>query len=350
MHTIRDVARLADVAVGTVSKVLNGKGAVRPKLKQRVLSAVAALDYHPDQIARSLKVRETQTIGMVIPDITNPFFGNVIRGAETEARAHGYSLILCNSNEDPVIEQTNLDALFARRVDGVLIAPSGATAAPDCLTLRRFPLVFFDRIPPGFAGSAVLTNNLEAVFDAARHLIGMGHRRLSIITGRLDLSSASDRLEGFRKALQQEGLPLKDEYLRQGDFQVESGYKHGLELLRLPYPPTAIFSCNNQMTLGLMRAIAELHISCPAQVSVLGFDDFLWAANFSPRLSTIAQPSFEMGKQATEMLLDKIHASKQKGLNDEERVLVLKAELRTRDSTAAPCPESVAAGTANSTP
>jgi LacI family transcriptional regulator, galactose operon repressor len=346
LHTIRDVARLADVAVGTVSKVLNSKGTVSPKLRQRVLSAMEALDYRPDQVARSLKVRQTQTIGMVIPDITNPFFGDVVRGVEAEARARGYSLILCDSNEDPATEQADLDTLFARRVDGVLIAPAGDTPAPDRVALRRFPLVFFDRIPPGFTGSAVLTNNLEAVFEATRHLMAMGHRRLAIITGRPNLSSARDRLEGFRKALQQEGVLLRSEYLRQGDFQVESGYNCGLELLRLPSPPTAIFSCNNQMTLGLMRAVAELHVPCPAQVSVLGFDDFLWAANFSPRLTAIAQPSFEMGKLATQMLLGKINSLREKACDDQEQVLVLKAELRLRDSTAAPCPEDALAGSA----
>ncbi len=343
LHTIRDVARLAEVSVGTVSKVINSKGRVRPNLARRVMTAMEALDFHPDQIARSLKVRQSLTIGMVIPDITNPFFGDVIRGVGTEARIHGYSLILCDSNEDPAIERSNLNTLFARRVDGVLIAPSDVKSASEGFTRRRFPLVFFDRIPPGFSGSAVLTNNLEAASEATQHLIEIGHRRLAIITGRLNLSSGSDRLEGFRRALQQAGLALRDEYLQQGDFQIESGYLCGLKLLRLPLPPTAIFCCNNQMTLGLMRAVAELRISCPAHVSVLGFDDFPWAANFSPRLTTIAQPSHEMGKQAIQLLLDKIQSVRDQGHADGEKVVVLKAELRVRDSTAAPCTADVVA-------
>ncbi|MGH9450879.1 MAG: LacI family DNA-binding transcriptional regulator [Terriglobia bacterium] len=336
MQTIRDVARLAEVSLGTVSKVINKKGTVSPQLTERVLRAMEALDYHPDQIARSLKVRRSQTIGMVIPDITNPFFTEVIRGVESEARAHGYSLILCDSNEEPLLEQANLNTLFARRVDGVLVASTDARIVQDRLTQRHFPVVFFDRIPPGFAGSAVLTDSLGAAFEATQHLISIGHRRLAIITGRLNQSSGLDRLEGFRKALQQAALPLRDEYLRHGDFQLESGYKCGLELLRLAAPPTAIFCCNNQMTLGLMRALAELNVTCPAQVSVLGFDDFPWAANFSPRLTTVAQPSVEIGKQAMQMLLRKIE-SFHAGLNvEEEGAVVLKAELRLRDSTAAP--------------
>lgn len=343
LHTVRDVARLAEVSTGTVSKVINGKGNVRPKLKQRVMSAMEALDFHPDQIARSLRVRQSQTIGMVIPDITNPFFADVIRGVETEVRSRAYSLILCDSNEDPAIEQANLNTLFARRVDGVLIAPSDAKSASDGFLRRRFPLVFFDRVPQGFSGSAVLTNNLEAALAATQHLIEIGHQRLAIITGRPDLSSGSDRLEGFRRALQQAGLPLREEYLQHGDFQVEGGYLCGLNLLRLPRPPTAIFCCNNQMTLGLMRAVGELQIHCPAQISVLGFDDFLWAANFNPRLTTVAQPSFEMGRQAMRLLLAKIQSAKQQGSVAEENIVVLNAELRVRDSTAAPCTSDVAA-------
>jgi LacI family transcriptional regulator len=273
---------------------------------------------------------------MVLPDITNPFFTDVIRWVESEARAQGYSLILCDSEEDPALEQTNLNTLFARRVDGVLLAPTGAYVTQDRLTRRRSPIVFFDRIWPGFTGSAVVTDNLEAAYDATRHLIGLGHRCLAIITGRLTLSNGQDRLEGVRKALQQAGLPLHDEYLQQGDFQLESGYSCGLKLLQLAVPPTAIFSCNNLMTLGLMRALSELGVRCPDRVSVLGFDDFDWAANFSPRLTTVAQPTLEMGKQAVQMLLRKIGFAEEGDKGDEKNVVVLKAELRVRDSTAPP--------------
>ena len=335
MTTIRDVARLAGVSVATTSAVVNNRGTVSAKLTQRVLNAMESLDYHPNQIARSLKVRQTRTIGMILPDITNPFFTAVIRGVESEARAQGYSLIICDSEDDPGLEQTNLKTLFSRRVDGVLLAPTGVNVAQDRLIRRRCPVVFFDRIWPGFTGSAVVTDNLGAAYDGTRHLIGLGHRRIAIITGRLNLSNGLDRLEGFRTALQQAGLPLHDEYLQRGDFQLESGYRCGLELLQLAVPPTAIFSCNNQMTLGLMRALGELGVRCPDRVSILGFDDFEWAANFTPRLTTVAQPSLEMGKQALLMLLRRIE-SFERHEEGEEKVVVLKAEVRVRDSTAAP--------------
>jgi LacI family transcriptional regulator len=336
MHTLRDVARLAGVSVATASKVLNKKGSVRPKLVQRVLRASEDLDYHPDHVARSLKTRQTNTIGIVIPDVTNPFFTAVIRGVESEARLQGYSLIFCDSNEDPSLERTNLEMLFSRRVDGVLLAPTEPNAAQDHLSRRRFPLVFFDRISPSFSGFAVVTDNLGAAYDATRHLIGLGHERIAIITGQLNLSNGLDRLEGFRKALQQAGLPLREEYLQRGDFQLESGHSCALKLLQLTVPPTAIFCCNNQMTLGLMRALSEFGVACPGRVSVLGFDDFDWAANFSPRLTTVAQPTLEMGKQAVQMLLRNIKSFKEPVNSDEKKVVMLRAELRVRDSTAAP--------------
>jgi len=336
MHTLRDVARLAGVSVATASKVMNKKGSVHPELAQRVISAMEALDYQTDQVARSLKIRQTQTIGMVIPDVTNPFFTAVMRGAGSEVRSQGYSLILCDSEENPALEQSNLNALFSRRVDGVLLAPTSAQIAQDRLTRRRFPLVFYDRVPPGFAGPAVVTENFGAAYDATRHLIGLGHDRIAIITGRLNLSTGHDRLEGFRKALQEAGLPLRDEYLQTGEFDVDSGYSCGLKLLQLAVPPTAVFCCNNQITLGLLRAMGERGVPCPGRVSVLGFDDFDWADSYSPRLTTVAQPTLEMGKQAAQMLLRKIDSVRKGDKGGEEEMVVLKCELRVRESTAPP--------------
>ena len=340
MYTIRDIARLAGVSVATVSGVLNNKPTVKPVLVDRVKKAMEALDYHPDQVARSLRVRRTCTVGMVIADVTNPFFTDVIRGVEKEAQSNGYSVILCDSNEDPTLERHYLSTLFSRRVDGVLLAPTSSPSAQESRIHKRFPIVLIDRVPPGFTGDAVMTDNFSAAYDGTRHLIALGHRQIAIITGHLNLSNGLDRLEGFRKALQEEHLALPDKYLQKGDFQLGSGYRCGLELMQLPVPPTAIFSCNNKMTLGLMRALGELHVSCPEAVSVLGFDDFEWSAYFTPRLTTIAQPTYEMGRQAMEILLRKLQSTKGNGLEEgsEQTVVRLKAELRVRDSTTSPAP------------
>jgi LacI family transcriptional regulator len=332
-YTMRDVARLAGASVGSVSAVINERGTASTALVERVKAAMEALDYHPDDVARSLKARRTHTVGIVIPDISNAFFTELMLGAETAARAQRYSVILCNSSDDPGLERQCLNTLFSRRVDGVILAPADVQPAQDRLTARRSPMVLVDRIPPWFKGLAVATNNLEAAYEGTRHLIELGHERLAIITGRLVLSNGLDRLEGFRKAIQQAGLPLRDEYIQHGDFQLESGYQGGLKLMGLAEPPTAIFSCNNKMTLGLMRALTECGVSCPEQVSVLGFDDFDWAASFRPKLTTIAQPTFEMGRIAMEILLRKIELPE--GEETREMPISLQAQLHIRESTAA---------------
>jgi LacI family transcriptional regulator len=295
-----------------------------------------ALDYHPNQVARSLQASRTQIIGMVIPQLTNPFFAEIMRGVEDEARKSGYSVIFCDSNEDPELEREHLNTLYARRVDGVLLSSCNAQPLEGRLVKQRFPLVFVDRTPPGFTGAAVVSDNLGASREATRHLIGLGHTRIAIITGPLDISICEKRLEGFRRALQEANLPLPDQYLKGGDFRSQSGYRGGGELMRLPNPPTAIFCCSMTMTLGLMRALAELDIPCPERVSVLGFDDFEWVASFRPQLTAVAQPTYEMGKLATEMLVRKMQQKDGEAEDSKEQVIVLPNELRIRESTAPP--------------
>lgn len=339
MYTIRDVARLAGVSVATVSGVINSKPTIKRTLVQRVKDAMVTLDYHPDQVARSLRARRTLTIGAVIADITNPFYADVIRGAEKEAQSNGYSVFLCDASEDPALESRYLSSLFSRRVDGVLLAPTCASPVEYAAMQKRFPMVLIDGYPHGFRGAAVVTDSVTAAYEATKYLIGLGHSRIAIITGRLDLSSGFDRLEGFRKALHEERLILNEAYIQTGNFQTDSGYRSGLNLMRLPEPPTAIFSCNNQMTLGLMRALRELEVPCPKAVSILGFDDFEWSSYFQPRLTAIAQPSREMGRQAMQILLRRLsptdHESHASAL-EKDAVVMLKAELRIRDSTTAP--------------
>jgi LacI family transcriptional regulator len=336
--TMVDVARLARVSVATVSAVVNNKEGVSEERTRRVREAMAALDYHPDHIARSLKIGRTHVIGTVVPDIGNLFFLEVVQGLETEALRHGYSLILCNSGGDPRREQQQLSTLFSRRVDGVVLACSDSSAAYDGLLRRRFPLVFVDRVPLGFTRDAVVSDNVHGAYLATRHLIELGHTRIAIIAGDQRLSVGLERVDGFRTAMQEAHLPVREEYFFRGDFQLESGYRGGCELLRLPEPPTAILSCNNKMTLGLMRATGELHVPCPARVSVVGFDDFEWAANFSPRLTTVAQPTQDIGRHAMTMLLEKLTGSAASA-GTREGVLTLATELRIRESTAPP-PES----------
>ena len=262
-YTMRDVARLAGASVATVSAVINGTATVSEHLTAKICDSMKALDYHPDGVARSLKVGRTQVIGMVVPDLTNAFFPEVIRGVEDAARAAGYSVMLCNSNEESEQEKRHLSTLFSRRVDGVLLACSDDAAAYDSLVRRRFPIVFVDRIPQGLPHAGVSADNEGAGQQATQHLIDLGHERIAFIAGNLNHSSHGERLNGFRKAMQQSNLAVRDGYLRMGDLTVESGHRSGLDLMREPEPPTAIIASNNRMLLGLMRVVNEMHIPCP---------------------------------------------------------------------------------------
>jgi LacI family transcriptional regulator len=334
-RTMRDVARLAGVSVATVSAVINASATVSEARSKRVRDAMEALDYYPDQVARSLKVGKTNVVGMVVPDITNNFFAQLIRGVEDAARQQGYSVILCDSNEDPEEERRHLDTLFSRRVDGVLIACSDPSAGYEHLMRRRFPIVFVDRIPRGMAHGGVSTDNVEAGSRATNHLIDLGHKRIAFITGQLGLSPHYGRLEGFRKAMQASGLPIREEFLREGDLKIETGRRLGIELLTLNPRPTAIISSNNRMLLGLTGAFAELGIPCPGSVSVVGFDDSVWTEHFNPGMTVMAQPAFEIGTAAFTMLLSRMQSGEDDA-SEGPGLQLFPAELRLRGSTAPP--------------
>src|SRR4051812_26562512 len=201
-----DVARLAGVSVATVSAVLNGKGRVSAIRTERVREAMRALDYHPDQVARSLKTGRSNVIGMIVPDITNSFFTEVMRGVEHEARANGYDLLLCDSDEDSGYETRLLGTLFSRRVDGVVLACSDSTNASDRLARARVPVVFVDRVPVGLKHGAVVADNAGAAYEATRHLVALGHTKIAILTGNFHLSNSLARADGFRKAMQDANL------------------------------------------------------------------------------------------------------------------------------------------------
>jgi LacI family transcriptional regulator len=335
VSSIRDVARLSGVSVATVSAVINEKGTVSAALSQRVKDAMRKLDYHPDQIARSLRTGRTDVIGIIVPDISNQFFATITRGVEDYSEKNGCSVILCDARDDSAREQKHLSTLYARRVDGVLLASSISQAGYDRLTRRRFPIVFLDAVPTGIVHDSVIVDNVEAARRATRHLIDLGHRQIAIIGGALERSVGSERLEGYRMAMQDAGILIPDSYVQIGDFHLESGHRCGSYLMNLTSPPTAIFACNNAMSLGLLRALADLGIRCPADVSVVGFDDADWALSFNPRLTCISQPTYEMGQRATEMLLDKISKAEE-DQNGTHPNVVLRAELRVRESTAPP--------------
>jgi len=340
--TIRDVSRLAEASVATVSAVINGKPPVSEELTRRVRRAIEALNYQPDFLARSLRMQKSNILGIVMPQFASSFYAEVLRGVEDVASEHGYSILVSNSRGDAEQERKEIFALTSRRVDGILLATADSHFAYQRQFAQRFPLVLFDRFPPAFTGTVVATDNAGASFEATNHLIQLGHLRIAIIAGTHGISAADERVEGFRRAMNEADLTVRREFLKYGDFNMRGGWECALELMKLPSPPTAIFSHNYEMTLGLMRALAEMGVPCPQRVSVLGFDDFVigmdgfsWATMFSPKLTCVAQPSYEIGRRAAEALLKK--TKKPDGQDQSEDGFIrLRAELRIRESTAPP--------------
>jgi LacI family transcriptional regulator len=331
-YTMADVARLAGVSVSTVSNVLNNQAIVSPELTGRVRKAIEALGFSPNSGARSLRMGQTRIIGMVIPDITNPFYGQITGGVEEAAIKNGYELMVLNSKRQPDLERRHLNALRAQRVEGILLNPCNSYTARDVLLRNHPPIVFVDCVPLDSKASCIVTNNFEAAHEATRYLIGLGHRRIAIITAELTYSTMIERMEGYQRAMQEAGIPIRSEYTRQSATEVESGHRCGLSLFRLPEPPTAIFSLNNRIGLGILRALKELDIPCPERVSVMIFDDPDWASVFSPSLTAIEQPAHKMGMSAVQLLLKSIRSAGGKAEDEAQRVQ-LESRMHIREST-----------------
>jgi len=338
--TIKDVARVAGVSIATASAVINKKGTTSARMIRQVEEAMSGLDYQPDNMARSLKTGRSKVIGMLIPDVSNPFFTEAMCGVEETARTRGYSVILSNSNESPQQEIENLGVLRSQRVDGVILGCAAGNVDYERMTKNRFPIVFMDRLPHDrFAGRAVLVDNVAAAYAATRHLLELGHRRIGLLSGRTDISVGRDRVAGFRKAMGEARAPVNDAYLHVGVFSREdgyiaSGYRATNALMGLPDRPTAIFSCNNSMTLGLMKGLAEKGVSCPRDVSIVTFDDYPWESYFQPKLTAISQPAREMGRRAMGMLLSILEPNAAGAADFAQPKDILFADLRIRESTA----------------
>ncbi len=328
---MKDVAERARVSVSTVSHVLNGTRKVSEKTRGEVLAAVEELSYRPNLLAKGLKTRRTYTIGLLIPDIRNSFFTSVVRGVEDVALSRGYHLFLCNTDEDPEREDEYVRELARKRVDGLMVAPSARREA-DIRRLRGegVPFVLVDRDVEGVDADVVGVDNRAGMRLIAEHLVGLGHQRMAMISGPLDKASGYERHLGLRDALSDLGVELDDSLVRFGDFRTSSGREGARELLSLSSPPTALITANNQMTLGALLTISEMGLDVPGDVSVVGFDDPEWAPLTGPPLTTVAQPTYEMGVKAARMLLDRIETE----LGAESRKLLLEPWLVVRESTA----------------
>jgi LacI family transcriptional regulator len=308
MATIRDVAKKAGVSVATVSHVINGTRKVAPETEARVRRAMEELGYQPNAIAQSLRKRTTYAIGILVSDITNPFFATLVRGAEDAALEAGYSVIMCNSDEDPQKEDMYIRALWRRRIDGMLIAPTrdGTSPALQELVKRKIPFVFVDRKAKGVEADAVLSDNIGGAYQATRYLIDCGHKRIGIILGIQGSTTVEERFLGYCKALEEAGLPLVKELVAWGNYRVNGGRQAVNQLLSLPNPPTAIFSTNNQMTLGALLEIWRRQIPVPQRLSIISFDDLDCAELLTPPLTAVLQQPYMIGYQAAKLLFHRL--------------------------------------------
>ncbi len=333
MATIKEVAQRARVSVGTVSNVLSGAVKVSPQLVERVSKAIRELDYHPNHIARSLKIKQTKMLGMVIPDITNPFFPLIVRGAEDAALKNGYLLVTFNTDDRTEREKQVLSMLRLRRTDGILLVTARDTTDLSHVTGTidsGIPVLCLDRIPNKLKVDSVTVDNIKGAQVCIRHLISMGHRRIATITGAMGLGTAVDRLKGYKMALKEAHLKLDPDLIKEGNFRIEGGYQAAKELLLQHDRPSALFVANGMMTLGVLRALEEIGLDCPGDIAVATFDDLAIADVFRPHLTAVAQPAYVMGCRGAEILIERVEG---RLAPNKQLKIQLDPELKIREST-----------------
>lgn len=327
---MRDVAIRAGVSTATVSHVVNQNYPVSVQVRARVLKSIHDLNYHPNAMARGLRTNRSKTVGMVIPDITNPFFPAVVRAAEDVLNHAGYTLFVGNSDNDPSKQESYYRAFREKRVDGLLLISAGSTSTPEYLSNHQttgVPIVLIDRYYPGVSADSVVADNLRGSLEAVSHLLDQGHRRIGIITGPLHLINARLRLAGYKKALEGRRVALKEDLVAEGRFDIESGYLQAKGLLNLSPRPTALFICNGLMTEGCLSAVTELRLA--DKIALVSFDDLDWFPFAKPAISAVAQPAYELGAAAANILLKRIAGK----LSGRPRRVLLKTILIVRDSS-----------------
>jgi LacI family transcriptional regulator len=338
MPNIRDVARLAGVAPITVSRVINNSGYFSEETRRRVHAAIQELHYVPNSLARSLRSRQTGMLALVLTDITNPFFTTMARGVEDVASDGGFNLILCNTDESEAEQARYVRALLEKQVDGILIVPAH-DRADDIRIIQRqgVPVVVLDRRLPGLdagdaggiAADVVRCDSEGGAYGLARLLLDLGHRRITILSGPADVSTAADRVAGFCRAMAEAGCSATVLY---GEFTIESGHALARQILAGSERPTALFAANNFLAIGALKALAEAGVDVPREMSLVGFDDLPPSLVVDPILTVASQPAYEMGRRGTELLLERLAGT----ATDEQREIVLPTQLIVRRSTQPP--------------
>src|SRR3954464_1333294 len=309
MSSLQEVAERAKVSIATVSRVLNKSDKVVPETRAVVEQALRELGYRPNRVARRLRMKDGRAhlVGLIIPDIQNPFYAEIARGVEDAASASEYALLLCNSDESLDKERFYLDVMRAESVDGIVLPPFDETDFAVVEMVKfGMPVVCVDRSLSKVKTDLVEVDNFQGAFEGVTHLLDKGHKEIGLIEGRSQVSTSRERRRGYLEALAQHGIPVRKELMRAGDFKQESGRVLANELLALKKPPTALFVCNNLMTVGALAAIHQRRLRVPSDVALVGFDDLPWAEALDPPPTVVRQPAYDVGRQAMELLLRRI--------------------------------------------
>ncbi|MET3116177.1 LacI family transcriptional regulator [Undibacterium sp. GrIS 1.8] len=329
MATMKQVAEKARVSTTTVSHVINNTRVVSEDARERVLSVIQELRYIPSAVARSLKNDKTQTLGMMIPNNSNPYFAEVIQGIEDESFRLGYNIILCNSYDDPKKQAAYTRVLMEKRIDGLILVSSGIDLElTQLLADEAIPKVLVDREVPGVAADFIEADHEQGGYLATKYLLDLGHRRIACVSGPKTLLPSGDRVSGYLRALKEAGVDYNSDYLAHSDFTSQGGFSAFQQLLALPNRPTAIFASNDLMAIGGLCAAQQAGMRIPDELSVVGYDDIALASFSTPPLTTIAQPKYEIGVLTARVLVNRI-------LNAELpfRREMLQTELIMRQST-----------------
>ncbi len=328
---IKDIAKELGTSIATVSRALNGKEGVSDELRKKIFEKAKELGYIANGLARGMKTSKTFTVGVLISDIRNPYFSEVISSMERVLYAKNYNLMICNVGENPEREKKYINLLVSKNVDGIIAAPTGDEKNLPLykkLVRHGIKVVLFDRIIGDLQTDSVIVDNEAATYEAVKYLNRFGHRRIGAIYGIEKSYTGSERLKGFFEAVKDFKMECKDEWVKGGEFNEEKSYKCALEILSQKYRPTAIIAMNNFTTLGVMRAVKELKINVPDELSVMGFDDAEWMKVCSPTVTTMVQPTDVIGMTAATLLLDAVEGE----LVRKPQKVVLKASLIKRNS------------------
>lgn len=328
--TIYDIARKAGVSTATVSKVFNKSGRISEKTRKRILEISKELNYQPNVLASALTGKKTYTVGLLIPDMVNPFFAELARSVEDRAHESGFNVVICNTDNDMRKEIKYVQLLRQKSVDGIIVATGVRNDAIwKELIAQQVPVALVAREMSVLSASTVLVDDFVGGYAAAAHLLERGHRRIAVIAENWSVTSSKERVRGYRHALEESGVPFDESLIVQSDFSVSAGKDAALSLFDRDVPPSAIFACNDVLAIGVLQAAKQRDITVPEQLSVVGFDNTMLAEIADPALTTIAQPIQAMGHQVVDLITQEI--------NQEKRVkqrVVLLPELIVRRSTA----------------